>query len=389
MSTPNKPSLGTKTKNICLTLNGTDMSGKPRTVVVLGVERGGTSMVGGILRALGISMGKRAGLNHEDPLFLIEEHDKLQRRIRTRNKEEDVWGFKVPKASLHLPFYEDNLRNPLYVVVYRNSLSIVDSWIQRGAGTSVDVLDRIATYHGAILDFLKVTKSPVLLLNYERSVADDAAKQQVVEELARFIGIELTEDLHARATGMMTGDGKGYVNLPEHFFQITPGAPEGARPALELAEVAPENRDADGWVTHEKVRPQLMFKRADGENLPKAFWLEVDLEAEGLDLAGDPMRFYFNFTGEYFPGHCTRPRMEMGTNRYWVETSGNASDLAFGPLNLPSKLRMGVRMAEATEADIAAAHAAHEAEAPEVQGGAEVAGKKSLLEKAMDKVMKS
>jgi len=101
------------------------------------------------------------------------------------------------------------------------------------------------------------------------------------------------------------------------------------------------------------------------------------------------MRFYFNFTGEYFPGHCARPKIALGTNRYWVETSGNAEDLAFGPLNLPSKLRMSVRMAEATEADVAAAHAAHEAGGPEVQGGAEVVAKKSLLEKAMDKVLKS
>ena len=171
----NKPTQGTKKKNISLRLNESTVVPDLRTVVVLGVERGGTSMAAGMLRALGINMGDRAGLNHEDPMFLVDEHDKLRRRIQTRNRDNPVWGFKVPKASLHLPFYEKTLRNPYYVVVYRNPLSIVDSWMQRGAGAPVDVLDRIATYQAAILELIKTTKAPLLLLNYERAVQDAAA----------------------------------------------------------------------------------------------------------------------------------------------------------------------------------------------------------------------
>jgi len=116
----NTPTLATKEKNITLDLNRKRKIPSQRTVVVLGVERGGTSMAAGVIRGLGVDLGARAGLNHEDPLFLTEEQPRLANRIKMRNKETDVWGFKVPKASLMLDFYEKHLRNPYYVIVYRN-----------------------------------------------------------------------------------------------------------------------------------------------------------------------------------------------------------------------------------------------------------------------------
>ncbi|WP_137702846.1 hypothetical protein [Marimonas lutisalis] len=347
----NKPTQATPTKNICLRLNPPKRLPLRRTLVVLGVERGGTSMAAGVLRALGVPMGDKAGLNHEDPLFLREGEDRLDRAIRTRNKEHDVWGFKVPKASLMLPFLESRLRNPFYVVVYRNPLSIVDSWLQRGAGQAQDVLNRINTYQQAIAEMTATTRAPVLFVNYERAVADDAAKQQVVEEFADFAGIGLTGDLRARAMSMMTGDGKGYVNLPEHFFLVQPGNFRGDRPALDLAEIEPGHRDAGGWVLNEKPRPKIIYGLADGGNLPRRFWLELDVQAEDLDFTAQPVRVHFNFTGAYFPGHCARPEIAPGRNLYWVETSGNASDMGFGVVNVPARLNIRARAYSALDSD--------------------------------------
>lgn len=383
----NKPSLGTKQKSICLTLNKKDASDEPKTVVVLGVERGGTSMAAGIIRALGINMGKRAGLNHEDPLFLTEEHDRLEKRIRMRNKEEDTWGFKVPKSSLHLDFYEKRLRNPFYVVVYRNSLAVADSWIQRGAGNLLDVLERISEYHGAILEHARQTGSPVLMLNYERAVQNDTNKDLVVEELAEFLGIALDDELKGRAAAMMTGDGKGYVNLPEHFFSVTPHDTADWGESLALTEEAPETRTADGWHEHEKGKPQLIYKLADGQNLPKKFWVELDLDVPAdVDLSGTPIRMFFNFTGEYFPGHCTRPLLKRGRNVLFVETSGNASDFAFGPLAVPMRFQIHAQ----TYAASADAGAVPSDEEIEVVGASALPDQRpSLMKKLMTKAKRN
>lgn len=344
MVSMNKPSLATAKKNSILILNGSANIAVQRTIVVLGVERGGTSMAAGVVRALGISMGQRAGLNHEDPLFLTDEQDRLQNRIKIRNSQEAVWGFKVPKASMMLDFYETHLRNPFYIVVYRNPVAIIDSWLQRGAGAPLGVMDRIMTYQNAIFDLMRKTKAPILMLNYERAVQNATMKLLTVESIAAFVGIELTEDLHDRAIGMMTGDGHGYVNLPEHFFAVSP-ASETLVSDDELSMVETDNvRDATGWIQHEKVSPRLIYTPKTAENLPKQFILEIEFDhGRTMAVETDPLRIYFNFTGEYFPGHCARPPVQLGKNRYLVQTSGQASAIAFGPLESNVRFKLALR----------------------------------------------
>ncbi|MEL6617684.1 MAG: hypothetical protein AAFP16_02325 [Pseudomonadota bacterium] len=358
--TDHTPTLGTRTKNICLSMNVRRRIPTRRTLVVLGVERGGTSMAAGVLRAIGVPMGPTAGLNHEDPLFLRDDPEKLQNAVRTRNKEHQMWGFKVPKASLQLPFWERTLRNPFYVVVYRNSMSIVDSWQQRGArGGPVAVLDRISQYQNAILDMAKKTSAPILFVNYERAVADEASKRATIRDCAAFAGIELDQTLEDRAVAMMTGDGKGYVNLPEHHFLVRPAAPDGPRAAMPLREGNPDHRDAKGWVRHDNHKPLITYALETGDNLPKRFWLELDFASKGLRLGADPLRIFFNFTGNYFTGHCARPTVSQGRNMYWVETSGNAADFGFGPISMPSKLNITARAYAATAADTPPEGAGH------------------------------
>lgn len=340
----NKPSLATTKKNSSLVLNYSANIAAQRTVVVLGVERGGTSMAAGIVRALGISMGQRAGLNHEDPLFLTDEQDRLQNRIKMRNTQEDVWGFKVPKASMMTDFYETHLRNPLYIVVYRNPVAIIDSWLQRGADSPLGVMDRIMAYQNAIFDLMRKTKAPVLMLNYERAVQNATTKLQTVESVAAFVGIELTEELCDRAIGMMTGDGHGYVNLPEHFFAVSPLSETLASDSELLMVEAADVRDDTGWIQHEKVPPRLIYTPKTTENLPKKFILEMEFDHGGtMTVETNPLRIYFNFIGEYFPGHCARPPVQLGQNRYLVETSGQASAIAFGPLEANVRFKLAPR----------------------------------------------
>lgn len=340
----NKPSLATARKNSSIIMNTAKRAAAKRTIVVLGVERGGTSMAAGVVRALGISMGQRAGLNHEDPLFLTDELGRLQNRIKMRNDQEDVWGFKVPKASMMLDFYEARLRNPHYIVVYRNPLAIIDSWMQRGASDPLDPMDRIMSYQNAIFDFLRKTQSPVLMLNYERAVQNKATKLETVELLSDFVGVLLTQELRDRASGMMTGDGSGYVNLPEHFFAANV-APQTAVAGTEMVmQQEREIRDADGWIRHDKAAPQLIYTPQDSEFLPRTFLLDIDFDDGGtMDLANNPLRIYFNYIGSYFPGHCARPPVHLGDNRYLVETSGNATAIAFGPLEPNVQFKLSPR----------------------------------------------
>lgn len=347
--TSNKPSAATGVKKPCLIVHPPIPAETQKTIVVLGVERGGTSMVAGVIRALGINMGRRAGLNHEDPRFMAEEEAKLVRAIKERNAEDKVWGFKMPKAVNKLDFFDKKLRAPYYVIAHRNLAAVADSWEQRGAGQYLDVLQRSLDYHQLILQHLRQSTRPALLVNYERSAQE---RELTVREIATFLNLDVDEAALQRAADMITGDGKGYVNLPEHFFNVAPARGMPQRPRLAVVSNAEEVVDADGWVTFENFRKKLVLALPGGGNLPRKFWLRLDLEAPAtLDLSTLPVRIYFDFIGEMFPGHCARPVLKRGENFLLVETSGFAQALGFGPLETGTRLRLGATLYEAASAD--------------------------------------
>lgn len=347
--TVNKSSAGTDTKNICLTINPPETGERYKTVVVLGVERGGTSMVAGIIRALGVDMGQRVGLNHEDPRFISEDEVKLEKLIMLRNKEVPVWGFKMPKAVNKLAFFGKHLRNPYLVIVHRNLAAVADSWSQRGAGQYLDAIERSLDYHRLIIEHLRQSKRPALIVNYERAVKD---KQETVRDIAGFLGLKVGDQAIQRAVEMITGDGKGYVNLPEHFFNVSPCQAIPNRSHLPVTDNRTEIIDVDEWITFENFKKKLVVRPVDGGNLPTKFWLRMELDApETMNLAQLPLRVYFDFIGDMFPGHCCRPVIVRGTNYFFVETSGQASAIGFGPLEAGMKFKLHPTIFSAQDED--------------------------------------
>jgi hypothetical protein len=348
----NKPLLATPLKRCSFVVNQPRLGEQKKTVMVLGVERGGTSMVGGVLRALGVNMGERVGFNHEDPQFIIEDMAVLARRIEARNKQSDVWGFKVPKLVQYLDFFEKTLRNPHYVIVYRNLLAIADSWQQRGAGSLVNTLDRTLDYYNRIIQHSKNTRRPVIMVNYERAVSSDAGKEEVVRAVGEFLGVNVDEDILNRAMGMITGDGAGYLNLPEHFFAVTATQQMPQRSPIELELLTPDLIGTNGWTDFDAFKKKLTFVRPNNAPLPRMFWLRVELDsASGVDFSICPLRVYFDYIGAFFPAHCARPPVKQGTNFFLVETSGLAKGLAFGPLQVPTKFKIRAEAFEAMAED--------------------------------------
>ena len=342
---PNQTAHGTSRKAITLRVNNAQPDSDAFTVVVLGVERGGTSMVAGVIRAMGINMGDFAGHNHEDPSFLTEDSDKLRENIRLRDLQNDVWGFKMPKATMKLDFFERELRNPVYVVAYRNPLAIADSWIQRKADNLMGVLNRIHQFNELLNAHFRTTRHPVLLVNYERAVRSPESQSEFIDTLAEFLRLSLTTQERARALGMMTGDGGGYTNLPEYRFSVEDAA-DG--PMSELPIVERVERDAEGWIRQERVGPRHIVQMADGSRLPQRFRLRILFHhGTGTRSRRGTLRMFFRFTGDYRDAHCFNPLLREGVNVFDVETSGLADALAFGGMESPCMYKMTVQIGEA------------------------------------------
>ena len=327
-------------------LNNEYLSTEKRTYLIAGIERGGTSMVAGVCRALGLDMGDKNGLNHEDPQFLTDSKNLLKERIKIRNQFSKVWGFKAPKASKKLSFYQKNLRNPHFIFIYRNSIAVADSWIKRNAGNMTDVLSRILDYHSAQLELIRNTKCPVMIINYERVVSSKENQNSFVNNLSHFLRLEPSDDQISAASSMITGDGGGYMNLPQEYFSVERASKIIKTDPLNLTKQnAPHIQiEKNNFLKYTKVAPGEIFKLKNKKNLPQKFFLEIDIQSSDLkDFENNPIRIFFNFTGKRHPGHCSRPEFNHGKNFFYVETSGLAKDLSLGLIDVPKSIKFDVK----------------------------------------------
>lgn len=298
-----------------------------KTIVVLGVERGGTSMVGGVIRALGVNFGDRTGRNHENPKFLSQNHDDLKIQIESNNNEYDLWGFKLPKASLMIDFYSNNLRNPHFIVVFRNIAAIADSWNVRDGTDFIDTINHSIRYYDRAINDIVKNKKPLLIVNYERACAN---KEEFISGISDFIGIDLSDELMNKCLHVISGDGGGYIDIPEYYFHVS-SIENNITFGQEYPYLLENDKERFSEFSKKNERDLLVLLPSD-QFFPNDFLVSFSLKAEKQILKEDGLRFYMDFRGEFFPGHAFRPPVQNGKNIIRCESNGNIKRIAFGGL---------------------------------------------------------
>ncbi|CAE6518399.1 conserved hypothetical protein [Nitrosomonas nitrosa] len=157
-------------------INMPDISHQEKTVIVLGVARGGTSMVAGALHHLGIPMGENLSTVYEDVALskAIEQNcvEDIASIITDRNATLLVWGWKRPSAIKHVGAWLGKFRNPYYVVVFRDLFSIANrNRISMLSDVVSNMRDANMQYE-LLLNFITGLSSPILLISYEKAMAN-------------------------------------------------------------------------------------------------------------------------------------------------------------------------------------------------------------------------
>lgn len=143
-----------------------------RTYIVFGSPRGGTTMVAGVARALGLFMGgpELNEDNNEDMLFAGRPIDEMRKVIEERNGNHEVWGWKFPTAGNYLAELLQYVRNPQLICVFRDSVATA----QRKIGPkSLDGIGRVEwnmKRHMNNLRLLRAAKAPSMLISYEKAI---------------------------------------------------------------------------------------------------------------------------------------------------------------------------------------------------------------------------
>jgi hypothetical protein len=201
-----------------------------RTYSIFGTRRGGTSMVAGVARALGLDLGDVGQRkNNEDPRFQNRPMPQMREAVETRNTERDVWGWKFPAAGNYIPELSNALRNPYLVVVYRDPVAAALSQARRdrkfNRRSSRLALHESASNNAVNTGLALATDRPCLLVSNERAIADP---EGLVDDVAAFLGQQpptgtLRESILAYIT-------PGQYKSFDDFFGAAASRPTTARP---------------------------------------------------------------------------------------------------------------------------------------------------------------
>jgi len=236
-----------------------------KAICVLGMHRGGTSAVTGVLHELGAFLGPTGHLmarREDNPAgfyehqLLTDLNDELLQalggswhapprldpgwerapllddiRVRARQRlHEDfadapLWAWKDPRTSVTLPFWRPLLPETQFVVCVRNPLNVARSLLARdGLDESVGI-DLWMRHTVSALSGLETM--PLLVL-YDELVNDPARE---VARIAAFLKLDATPDAVDRARAHLAGN----AGLRHHH---TTFAEACAAPAVSFAAVA-------------------------------------------------------------------------------------------------------------------------------------------------------
>ena len=169
-----------------------------RTVVVVGVARGGTTMPAQALHALGVHMGDKLSAVYEDVEICrpmeADDLDGFRKIVSERNLKHQRWGFKRPAAIQYMQRYVSELRNPNFIVMFRDIMAISNRNRISVGQDPVAGLEAAASQYVELVKFVAGIRNPVLLLSYEKSIR---SPHQFVESIARFAGIDDPDRIQA------------------------------------------------------------------------------------------------------------------------------------------------------------------------------------------------
>lgn len=161
-----------------------------KTFICIGVARGGTSAVGGVMQRLGIFMGEDVPNNYEDPDFVHKPMPHMKETVARRNESHAVWGFKAPNAANYLEVLLPTIRNPHLIVVYRDLVATMKAHVRWHNRSQMFAIHEIMLQQQKNWFLVERWKLPTALVSYEKAIL---APNVFIHNMADFIAVPRPE----------------------------------------------------------------------------------------------------------------------------------------------------------------------------------------------------
>lgn len=192
----------------------------PATLICGGAARGGTTILSFLLTLFGQEMGDPEG--SEDISFIDARFDPeaLKDLITLRNTQHQTWGIKIPGMSCgQYQFFDETCRNPVYIYLYRNPLSVALSTLRHAPERDlfpanrrglVTALNSAESSYVQFTQFLAVTSSPVILIAMEEM---KRSPRRIIRRLIKALRIEVSDERFEAICGLILEG--GYKNISD------------------------------------------------------------------------------------------------------------------------------------------------------------------------------
>ncbi len=186
-----------------------------KTIIVVGVARGGTSLVAGALHHLGVFGGERS----VPPVFedvklatAYEQDDKQQveETISLYNQEHSVWFYKRPSSIHYVKKLMEQVRNPVFMFIFKDIFAIANRNTISMKLDVVEGLGRAYKDYGMMLEFIQKHKPNGFLLSYEKVMEN---KDSFIEALVEVVGKQkISPEQKQKALDFIEPNPKAYLD---------------------------------------------------------------------------------------------------------------------------------------------------------------------------------
>jgi hypothetical protein len=199
-----------------------------RTVAVFGPGRGGTSVIAGCQRALGVCMGVAPHpYKHEWSPIVRQANSKIDlpqthRNIQRMNASFPYWGWKFPSDVFHIEAVAALLRNPGFIIVTRDLTEIALSSLARQDVPFEISLQEAAIVSHFIADRIGFWPWPILLVPFAEALREP---DTLVEILCAFLQISPGERERKQAASFVQPLTRGYRPFdakPDQLHDFSP-----------------------------------------------------------------------------------------------------------------------------------------------------------------------
>ena len=202
--------------------------GVVRTVAVFGTGRGGTSVIAGCLRALGVCMGTAPhAYKHEWSPIVRQGDGKIDRLqtyriIKSMNENHPYWGWKFPSDVFCIEEMTALLRHPGFIVVTRDLTETALSSLARQDVPFELSMHDTASVSKHIAGRIRFWPWPILVVPFAEALREPTA---LVEILCGFLQIDPEEAKRKQAADFVQPLTRGYRPFdakPDQLHDFSP-----------------------------------------------------------------------------------------------------------------------------------------------------------------------